>query len=131
MCNVNLWVKTYEIIATGPNCGLMEFVSDALSIHGIKEKLKEKVGPNPTLRDYFVRQFGRPNSTRFKIAVENFTQSLAAYSLVCYILQIKDRHNGNILMDIEGHIIHIDFGFLLSNAPGKGVSFESAPFKFT
>jgi phosphatidylinositol 4-kinase len=48
---------------------------------------------------------------------------------VCYILQIKDRHNGNILIDIEGHILHIDFGFLLSNAPGKGMKFETAPFK--
>jgi len=34
-------------------------------------------------------------------------------------------------MDIEGHIIHIDFGFLLSNAPGKGVAMEQAPFKLT
>jgi phosphatidylinositol kinase/protein kinase (PI-3 family) len=58
-------------------------------------------------------------------------QSLAAYSLVCYVLQIKDRHNGNILIDIEGRIIHIDFGFLLSNSPGKGFKFENAPFKFT
>ena len=58
-------------------------------------------------------------------------QSLAAYSLVCYILQIKDRHNGNIMVDIAGHIMHIDFGFLLSNAPGKGFKFEQAPFKLT
>lgn len=34
-------------------------------------------------------------------------------------------------MDIEGHIMHIDFGFFLSNAPGKGVKFERAPFKLT
>jgi phosphatidylinositol kinase/protein kinase (PI-3 family) len=49
---------------------------------------------------------------------------------VCYILQIKDRHNGNILIDTEGHIMHIDFGFILSIAPGKGIKFEKAPFKF-
>jgi len=35
------------------------------------------------------------------------------------------------LVDIEGHIMHIDFGFLLSNAPGKGIRFEQAPFKLT
>jgi phosphatidylinositol kinase/protein kinase (PI-3 family) len=35
------------------------------------------------------------------------------------------------LIDIEGHIMHIDFGFLLSNAPGKGLKFEQAPFKLT
>ena len=27
--------------------------------------------------------------------------------------------------------MHIDFGFLLSNAPGKGLKFEQAPFKLT
>lgn len=43
---------------------------------------------------------------------------------------MKDRHNGNLLLDEEGHIIHIDFGFMLSNSPG-GVNFESAPFKLT
>jgi len=43
---------------------------------------------------------------------------------------MQDRHNGNILMDVAGHIIHIDFGFMLSNSPG-GVNFEAAPFKLT
>lgn len=57
-------------------------------------------------------------------------RSLASYSIICYILQIKDRHNGNILLDNDGHIMHIDFGFLLSNAPG-GIGFEAAPFKLT
>ena len=55
---------------------------------------------------------------------------MAGYSLVCYLLAMKDRHNGNILLDDAGHVVHIDFGFMLSNSPG-GVNFESAPFKLT
>lgn len=35
------------------------------------------------------------------------------------------------MIDSEGHIVHIDYGFLLSNAPGKGIKFEQAPFKLT
>ena len=35
------------------------------------------------------------------------------------------------MIDKDGHIIHIDFGFMLSNAPGKGINFEKAPFKLT
>lgn len=67
----------------------------------------------------------------FKKAQRNFLHSLAAYSVVCYLLQIKDRHNGNILLDTEGHLVHIDFGFMLGIAPGRNWSFETAPFKLT
>jgi phosphatidylinositol 4-kinase len=122
-----LWLKPYEILGTGQRCGIIELAEDALSIDSIKKKM----GRNSRIIDYFHHQFGSSKSRSFKQARQNFCSSLAAYSLLTYILQIKDRHNGNILIDIEGHLMHIDFGFFLSNAPGKGVKFEKAPFKLT
>lgn len=123
-----LWLKTYEIIATGPHCGLIDYINDAMSL----DEIHRKTG-NQSLYDFYVDSFGKgkKRSKSFRKAQRAFMYSLAAYSLVCYVLQVKDRHNQNIMIDSEGHIIHIDYGFLLSNAPGKGLKFERAPFKLT
>ena len=103
-------------------------INDSLSLDQLKQKTNHM-----SLKNFYKNFFGNGNedSLLYKKAMNNFVSSLAGYSLVCYFLQIKDRHNGNILIDKEGHIIHIDFGFLLSNAPGKGLKFENAPFKLS
>ena len=123
--NVDCWLSSYEIISTGQDCGLVEMISNSLSL----DQIKQKTGLS--LKQFYIEYFGAEKKKKYQQAVKNFIKSLAGYSLVCYFLQIKDRHNGNILIDSKGHLIHIDFGFMLSNAPGKGIKFEKAPFKIT
>ena len=82
-----------------------------------------------SLRNYFIFKYG-DNTKELETAISNFVLSLTGYSLLCYLLEIKDRNNGNILINDKGNLIHIDFGFLLSCSPGN-VNFERAPFKLT
>jgi hypothetical protein len=133
-----VWVKRMRILVTGESSGLIETITNGVSLHSLKRSLTLatiEAGNNPrgriaTLKDHFVKTFGPPESDVYKAAEDAFKRSLAAYSIISYILQLKDRHNGNVLIDNEGHIIHIDFGFMLSNSPGS-VGFEAAPFKLT
>lgn len=123
-----LYLQPYSIIATSSEAGLIETLYDAKSIDSIKKDTPNVV----TLQDYFIGRFGGRGSPGYKKAVKCFVQSMAGYSVVSYLLNIKDRHNGNLMIDAEGHIIHIDFGFLLSNSPGGNtMDFERSPFKLT
>ncbi|XP_068585951.1 phosphatidylinositol 4-kinase beta isoform X2 [Cebidichthys violaceus] len=121
---VPLWIKPYKILVLSSDSGMIEPVMNAVSLHQVKKQSQL------SLLDYFLQEHGAPTTEAFLSAQRNFVQSCAGYSLICYLLQVKDRHNGNILMDAEGHIIHIDFGFILSSSP-KNLGFETSAFKLT
>uniref|UniRef100_A0A7S0HF68 1-phosphatidylinositol 4-kinase n=1 Tax=Hanusia phi TaxID=3032 RepID=A0A7S0HF68_9CRYP len=129
--NLPVWLQPYQVLATSADAGLIQVVTDTISLHGLKKKLSggERGAKQANLSRYFEQRYGRSKRMDEK-ARENFMLSLAAYSVVCYLLQIKDRHNGNILIDNAGHVVHIDYGFMLSNSPGN-IGFEKAAFKLT
>lgn len=114
------FLRPYTIMCVGGDAGVVECLPDVKSVNEVK---KETDGFT-TLLDFFVRAYGppvqppfrpdypqQPSTTNsygdvsFEKARDNFLRSLVGYSVVCYILQIKDRHNANILMDREGHIM--------------------------
>lgn len=121
---LDVYVFPYRVTATAPGCGVIDVLPSSIS--------RDMVGREAVngLYDYFVSRYGNEDSLRFQEARSNFVKSMAAYSMISYILQFKDRHNGNIMIDDAGHILHIDFGFCFDIAPG-GVKFERAPFKLT
>ncbi|CAM9330672.1 unnamed protein product [Chrysoparadoxa australica] len=121
-----LWLRPYAIVAVGDKAGLVEYMQDAKSIDHIKKTTPDYV----SMADLFERLYMGRGAGLFGRAQDNFVRSLAAYSIITYLLQVKDRHNANIMMDSRGHILHIDFGFILGNSPGMW-KHETAPFKLT
>lgn len=124
--NVDVFLRPFIVMSVSSDAGFVEVITDAVSVHSLKKRTPNFV----SLLDYFERAYGKIGSRSFREAQRRFIQSMAGYSLVSYFLQIKDRHNGNIMLDAQGHIIHIDFGFMLTNSPGA-IKFENVPFKLT
>ncbi|KAI6045569.1 hypothetical protein EDC04DRAFT_2888588 [Pisolithus marmoratus] len=127
-----LYFYPYRVTATAPGCGVIDVVPDSTSRD---EMGRAKVND---LLDFFVSKYGGEETIAFQRARLNFIQSMAAYSVACYILQVKDRHNGNIMIDAEGHIIHIVVGccssftvlnILIAYPRPGGVKFEPSSFK--
>ena len=116
--SLQIYLKDYQIYLISETAGFVETVRDTLSVH----KIKSEYG---TLLEYF-----KTNFTESAAARRNFISSLVGYSLTSFLLQLKDRHNGNILIDGFGHIIHVDFAFIFGKHPGF-YSVENAPFKFS
>lgn len=111
-----VWVRYFNILVTSESSGLMETITDAVSVHSIKKEAYRQASGSSTgpgsepirtysLWDHYTQVYGPPSSAKFKRAQDAFMRSLAGYSIICYLLQIKDRHNGNILVDHEGHLI--------------------------
>jgi phosphatidylinositol kinase/protein kinase (PI-3 family) len=78
------------------DCGLIETIQDAISIHSIKKQgYKRRVEEKTTysLHDYFLEEYRDPE--KLQAAQECFMMSLAGYSIVSYLLQVKDRYGCN------------------------------------
>ena len=123
---LKLRLTPYEIIPIGPEACLVEMVEEAISLDGLKKNLQKKYKKKVSLFEFFGSYYKSVKAR--KKARTNFCYSLAAYSLLCYFLQLKDRHNGNILLHRDGRIVHIDFGFLFTTSPGGSIE-KSVPFK--
>ncbi|GJM96371.1 hypothetical protein PR202_ga13198 [Eleusine coracana subsp. coracana] len=83
------------------------------------------------LLEIFQQDYGPIGSPSFETAREMFMISSAGYAVASLLLQPKDRHNGNLLFDSYGRLVHIDFGFILEISPGGNMGFESAHFKLS
>lgn len=96
-------LRCYEVTAITKRDGLIEYLNGFVSLHELKKHIQSQgfdllgvrfsLGAN--LQEYIRYSFeGKPQAfQRFR---RNFIYSLAAFSIVCYVLQIKDRNDGNV-----------------------------------
>lgn len=139
------WLRPYGITAVARDAGIVEAIPDTISLDALRRN-----DPSYTnLLNFFVRFFppskppaatGRRGHASaslagwpltFSGARRNFVESLAPYCVMSYLLQLKDRHNANLLLDAQGHLVHIDYGFVFESSPGRNMQWEQAPFKLT
>ncbi|KAK3278569.1 hypothetical protein CYMTET_13497, partial [Cymbomonas tetramitiformis] len=123
--NLDVYVFPYGVLPTGYERGIIEVVPNSFSRNELG------VLSDGGLLDMFMQLFGSVGSHTFEAARQNFIRSSAGYAVASFLLQSKDRHNGNLLIDKMGHLIHIDFGFIFEISPGGNLGFETAGFKLS
>jgi len=124
MEKVPIELISWPIVPTSSMSGFVDFIRDSQTISNIRKDYGN-------LHTFWLQQFGPTGSATNELATTKFTHTLAGWSLVTHILNIKDRHNGNIMIVSDGSLTHIDFGFLFTTSPAGNMNFESSPFKLS
>ncbi|KAK6946221.1 Phosphatidylinositol 3-/4-kinase, catalytic domain, partial [Dillenia turbinata] len=122
---LNLYLLPYGVLPTGPERGIIEVCPNTRDRNQLGEIT------DGGLYEIFQTDYGPVGSASFEAARENFIISSAGYAVASLLLQPKDRHNGNLLFDNVGRLVHIDFGFILETSPGGNMRFENAHFKLS
>jgi phosphatidylinositol 3-kinase len=98
----------YKTLATSKNDGFVEFVPNSTTIYEI---IKKK-----TMREYY-EELSNHDEKELNKKLESYINSCAGYCVVTYLLGIGDRHLENLMIDKNGKLFHIDFGYILGKDP--------------
>lgn len=128
----DLHMRCYAVLPTGFNQGFIEVVPNAITEQALQQERGTFAGvwDVNTINDYLVKVNVAPQNQ--SQARSNFMYSSAGYAVATCVLGIADRHPGNIMLQNDGHFLHIDFGHFLGNFKTKlGYQRENAPFHFS
>ncbi|KAI8887127.1 phosphatidylinositol 3-kinase [Backusella circina FSU 941] len=112
--NLDLKLTPYKVLATGPEEGLMQFIPSKSLAAVLNEHQNNVLS--------FFREH-HPDSGPDSIygidamVMETYIRSCAGYCVITYLLGVGDRHLDNLLLSPDGHLFHVDFGFILGRDP--------------
>lgn len=129
---IDLHMRCYGVLPTGFNQGFIEVVPNAITEQALQQEKGTFAGvwDTSTITDYLCKV--NQTTQNQQLARTNFMYSSAGYAVATCVLGIADRHPGNIMLQTDGHFLHIDFGHFLGNFKTKlGYQRENAPFHFS
>jgi phosphatidylinositol 3-kinase len=111
--NLDLKLTPYRILATSPAAGAVQFINPSIALSMISTKYRGSV--TAYLQQHNPDPSG-PLGIR-KETMDTYIKSCAGYCVITYILGVGDRHLDNLLLQPNGRLFHIDFGFILGRDP--------------
>jgi len=99
-------VQTYNVFPITCGFGCITMIPNVQTIYAINE--------NSTVLNYILANNGNEN---IKTVRERFIKSCAGSCLFGFVLGLRDRHLQNIVIQKNGVLSHIDFGFILGQDP--------------
>lgn len=96
---------TYNVVPTTPTTGFIQMVEKADTLGNILRQGK-------TISNQLHQN--NENAT-FGAIHQRYTNTLAFWTVVTYLLGVGDRHHDNIMMTTDGRIFHIDYGYVLGH----------------
>ncbi|EAY11093.1 Phosphatidylinositol 3- and 4-kinase family protein [Trichomonas vaginalis G3] len=102
--SMQLNITAYKTLAFSETFGCCQFIDNSKAILDIAKD-------GMSISQFLANSEGMVEAQKIRV----FTESLAAYSVMTYVLKIGDRHDNNILVTKDGRLLHIDYGFILGD----------------
>lgn len=98
---------TYRVLPTSSFDGLIEIVENAHTLYSI-------IRDHGSILNFLHHYNGHRTLSEISTS---FRESLAAYTVITFLLGVGDRHADNVMLTKEGILFHIDYGFILGKDP--------------
>ncbi|KAJ1800810.1 Phosphatidylinositol (PI) 3-kinase [Coemansia sp. RSA 2399] len=110
--NLDLRLTPYHVLATRADQGFSQFIPS--------QSLAAILSENNNSILAYLRKSNPDLEGPYGVAsdvMETYVKSCAGYCVITYLLGVGDRHLDNLLLTPQGHLFHVDFGYILGRDP--------------